>query len=189
VQIPRFVPPLAALVVATIAAAPGLAAAPAPRVAHATMVYYDVGGATASQLRARLDARAPRSPDGFRGDAFTRWEFSWSWPGYGSASCRLAKAVVKLRVIVSFPRWTRPQAASAALAANWARYSRSLARHEQGHVDYAVARYPAVVRAIKSATCTTANEAAQAQLTRIRTHDVSYDRSTQHGATQGARFP
>ena len=76
-----------------------------------------------------------------------------------------------------------------ALAAEWARYSRSLARHEQGHVDYAVARYPAVVRAIKRASCGTANAAAQAQLTLIRKHDAAYDLATQHGATQGARFP
>jgi predicted secreted Zn-dependent protease len=166
-----------------------LAAEPAPRVAHAKMDYYDVGGATAAQLRARLDARAPASPDGFRGDAFTRWLYRWNWPGYGGSNCQLSKAVVTLRVVVSFPRWTHPKAASAALAAAWARYSRALARHEQGHVDYAVARYPAVVRAIKRATCATADAAAQAQLKLIRKHDVAYDAATQHGATQGARFP
>jgi predicted secreted Zn-dependent protease len=170
-------------------ALPAPAAEPAPRVAHATMVYYAVGGTTAAQVRAQLSARAPRSPDGFRGDAFTRWQFRWSWPGYGSSSCRLSKATVTLRVMVSFPRWTHPRAASAALATAWARYSRALARHEQGHVDYAVARYPAVVRAIRHATCGTADAAARKQLNLIREHDVAYDASTQHGATQGARFP
>jgi predicted secreted Zn-dependent protease len=178
---------LCTLVLALLPAHPASAAA--PRVAHATMVYYDVGGATAAQLRARLNARAPRSPDGFRGDAFTRWQFRWSWPGYGSSGCRLSKASVTLRVVVSFPRWTHPKAASAALAAAWARYSRALARHEQGHVDYAVAHYPAVVRAIKRATCGTADAAAQKQLNLIRKHDAAYDAATQHGATQGARFP
>ena len=120
------------------------------------MVYYDVGGTTAAQLRAQLSARAPRSPDGFRGDAFTRWQFRWSWPGYGSTSCRLSKATVTLRVMVSFPRWTHPRA---------------------------------VVRAIRHATCGTADAAARKQLNLIRKHDVAYDASTQHGATQGARFP
>ena len=177
------------LTLAGVLAAPAPAAAPAPRVANATMVYYDVGGATAAQLRERLTARAPRSPDGFRGDAFTRWQYRWNWPGYGSSSCDLARAVVTLRVSVSFPRWTHPKAAPASLATQWARYSRALARHEQGHVDRARARYAAVVRAIKRAGCRTADAAAQAQLTALRKSDAAYDRTTGHGATQGARFP
>jgi hypothetical protein len=45
------------------------------------------------------------------------------------------------------------------------------------------------VRAIKGATCATANAAAERQLDLIRRHDVRYDAATQHGATQGARFP
>jgi predicted secreted Zn-dependent protease len=180
---------LLALALPLIAASAAGAAGPKPPVRHATMVYYAVGGVTPAQLRERLDARAPKSPGGYRGDAYTRWEYRWNWPGYGSANCSLAQAVVRLRVVVSFPRWTHPKAAPASLAAAWRRYTRALARHEQGHVDYAFARYPAVVRAIKRATCGTANAAALAQLELIRKHDVAYDSSTQHGATQGARFP
>ncbi len=180
---------LAALILATVALPGAHAAPPSPRVAHATMIYYAVGGTTAAQVRARLNTRAPSSPDGCRCDAFTRWRFRWSWPGYGSADCRLSKAVVSLHVDVVFPRWTHPSAAAPGLAAAWARYARALARHEQGHVDYAVAHYPAVVRAIKGGTCRSAAAAAQAQLALIRKHDVSYDAATQHGATQGARFP
>jgi predicted secreted Zn-dependent protease len=177
------------LVGALAAAAPAATSTASPRVAHATMVYYAVGGATPAQIRARLNARAPASPDGFHGDAFTRWSFRWRWPGSAGGRCRVSEATVTLHIEVSFPRWTHPKAASAAVAAAWARYTRALARHEQGHVDFAVAHYPAVVRAIRRATCATANTAAQKQLDLIRRHDVSYDAATQHGATQGARFP
>jgi predicted secreted Zn-dependent protease len=180
---------LLALALLPAVALPASAATPKPPVKHATMMYYAVGGATPAQLRARLDARAPKSPDGYRGDAYTRWEYRWNWPGYGSSNCSLAQAKVTLRVVVSFPRWTHPKAAPASLAAAWNRYVRALARHEQGHVDYAVARYPAVVRAIKRATCSSANAAALRQLDQIRKHDATYDTTTQHGATQGARFP
>ena len=114
------------------------AATPKPPIRHATMIYYAVGGATPAQLRERLDARSPKSPDGYRGDAYTRWEYRWNWPGYGTAGCSLAQAVVTVRVVVSFPRWTHPKAAPASLVAAWTRYTRALARHEQGHVDYAV---------------------------------------------------
>jgi predicted secreted Zn-dependent protease len=181
-------PLLLALAAASVAAAPAATPPASPRVPHATMLYYAVGGATPAQIRARLNARAPASPDGFHGDAFTRWSFRWSWPGSGN-SCRLRQATVRLQIVVSFPRWTHPQTATAAVAAAWARYARALARHEQGHVDFARAHYPAVVRAIKGATCATANAAAERQLNVIRRHDVSYDAVTQHGATQGARFP
>jgi predicted secreted Zn-dependent protease len=181
---------LALALAAALAPAAAAATPPAsPRVAHATMVYYAVGGATVAQIRARLDARAPASPDGFHGDAFTRWSFRWRWPGSANGRCRVSEATVTLHIEVSFPRWTHPKAASAAVAAAWARYTRALARHEQGHVEYAVAHYRAVVRAIRGATCATANAAAQKQLDVIRRHDVSYDAATQHGATQGARFP
>jgi predicted secreted Zn-dependent protease len=177
-----------ALTLAAAFAAPAPAAPGSPRVAHATMRYYAVGGTTPAQIRARLNARAPASPDGYHGDAFTRWSFHWSWPGSGNG-CRLDQAGVKLQIVVSFPRWTHPAAASPAVAAAWARYVRALARHEQGHVDFVVAHSPAVLRAIKGATCATADAAAQRQLDVIRRHDVSYDAATRHGATQGARFP
>lgn len=181
-----------ALALVLVVAAPALraaAAAPSPRVAHATMRYYAVGGTTPAQIRARLNARAPASPDGFHGDAFTRWSFRWQWPASADGRCRVSEATVTLRIEVSFPRWTHPKRASAAVAAAWARYTRALARHEQGHVDYARARYAAVVRAIRGATCGTANAAAEQQLALIRRHDVAYDAATRHGATQGARFP
>jgi predicted secreted Zn-dependent protease len=185
----RRLSPILALVLAALFAHAAPAAEPSPRVAHATMTYYAVGGTTTAQIRERLNARAPRSPDGCRCDAFTRWTFHWNWPGYGSSNCDLSRAAVSLKVTVSFPRWTHPRAASAAVTAAWRRYVRALARHEAGHVDYAVAHYPAVVRAIKRGTCGTADAAAQAQLTLIRKHDAAYDASTRHGATQGAHFP
>jgi predicted secreted Zn-dependent protease len=185
-----FALPLAlALAAAVVAPAPAATPPGTARVAHATMVYYAVGGATPAQIRARLNARAPASPDGFHGDAFTRWSFRWQWPGSSDGRCRVGEATVTMRIDVSFPRWTHPKAASAATAAAWARYARALARHEQGHVDFARAHYAAVVRAIRGASCKTANAAGAKQLAVIRRHDIAYDAATQHGATQGARFP
>jgi predicted secreted Zn-dependent protease len=182
---------LTALVVALALAALVVVGARAatPPVKHATMVYYAVGGTTPQQIRARLNVRAPASPDGFHGDAFTRWSFRWAWPGSSDGSCRVKEATVTLTISVSFPRWTHPKAAGAATAAAWARYVRALGRHEQGHVDFARAHYAAVARAIRGATCSTASAAAEKQLAVIRHHDVAYDAATQHGATQGARFP
>ena len=106
-------------------------------------------------------------------------------PASADGRCRVSEATVTLRIEVSF-RWSTPRGAWAAVAAAayWWRYARALARHEQGHVDYARARYAAVVRAIRGATCRTANAAAEQQLELIRRHDVAYDAATRHGATR-----
>ena len=80
----------AAASITLVASAP--AAAPSPRVAHATMHYYAVGGVTEAQIRARLNANAPASPDGYKGDAYTSWKFRWScllrWATASSSSGR-----------------------------------------------------------------------------------------------------
>ena len=156
---------------------------------HAKMVYYDIEGSTAAELRAQLNAKGPRGYDGYRGDATTRWFIRWNWPGYGSALCRLGDATVTYDIQVTFPRWKAPAGASPELVARWKEYTRRLAEHEKGHVDFVVARHRSVLDAIRGATCATAEAAAQAALGPIRQHDIDYDMTTNHGATQGARFP
>jgi hypothetical protein len=52
-----------------------------------------------------------------------------------------------------------------------------------------VKNYQSVAIAIKNANCFTADPAAQAALVPLRKHDDEYDAITDHGRTQGARFP
>jgi len=54
---------------------------------------------------------------------------------------------------------------------------------------YALDHLDDVKKAVMSATCDTANQAAMSALSVINRHDMEYDRLTRHGATQGARFP
>lgn len=176
-----------ALALTCALATPALATAPTPRIPGAKMTFYDVGGVTTEQIRERMTARHPKATRGF--DAAARWQYRWSWPGYGSSSCRLASAKVTVEVVVFFPRWTKPKAAPGPVVAAWRRYSLALAKHEKGHVDRAVAGVPAVVRAIKSSSCTRADAAARAQLDRINESNQAYDARTGHGKTQGATFP
>ena len=53
-----------------------------------------------------------------------------------------------------------------------------------GHSDHTAGN-----EAIKAATCETAEAAATAALESLRQHDIDYDAATNHGQTQGARFP
>jgi predicted secreted Zn-dependent protease len=156
---------------------------------NATVVYYDISGSNESELRAQLDALGPVGYDGYKGDATTTWSIGWNWPGHGSDICNLGAVTVSYTIQVIMPRWRPPENASADLVARWANFIHALVEHEQGHVDLVVANYRSVEEAIKAATCETAQAAAQAALIPIRQQDVDYDAATQHGATQGARFP
>jgi predicted secreted Zn-dependent protease len=151
---------------------------------QAVVRYYDITGSTEQDLRRQMTARGP---EGY--DAFTRWNIRWNWPGMGAADCRLKEAEVSYEVTVTFPRWIPTSEAAPELVIKWNRYVRALADHEQLHVDNVVKRFPAVVAAIQNATCLTAETAAQAALSPIRQFDAQYDLNTDHGRSQGARFP
>jgi predicted secreted Zn-dependent protease len=168
---------------------PGPAAAVSVEIPHATMTYYDVSGTTADELRTQLNAVRPTAYDGSKGDAVTTWHIHWDWPGYGTSSCNLSAATVSYDVEVEFPHWVEPDDPDPGLVSEWTTYTRNLATHEEGHVDYVVDHYESVAEAIKGATCTTAEAAAEAALNPIRRHDLDYDADTDHGATQGAIFP
>jgi len=71
---------------------PAVATATAPvptagpiAIPNAQLVYYDITGSTATELRAQLDALGPRGYDGYKGDATTSWTIRWNWPGYGTS--------------------------------------------------------------------------------------------------------
>jgi predicted secreted Zn-dependent protease len=158
---------------------------------HAQIIYYDVTGSTADQIRASMDRLRPKDPyDGNRPvDAYTDWYISWTWPGYGTEDCDLSAATVSFRINVTLPRWKAPADASPELLGKWERYMQSLTSHEKGHVDNIVSQSPSVLTAIQNATCSTAEAAAQEALKPLREFDSNYDRETEHGATQGATFP
>jgi predicted secreted Zn-dependent protease len=156
---------------------------------NATMVYYDVTGATAQEVRTQLNLLGPLSKDGRRYDAMTEWFISWNWPGYGTSPCNLNAVTVSYDMKVEFPHWVEPANPDPGLVGQWTAYMSALALHEKGHVDYLVDHYQAVATAVKRATCGTADAAATAALQPIRQHDIDYDAATRHGATQGATFP
>ena len=158
-------------------------------VADAVMRYYDVTGTSTTELRSSMNAQGPSDAGGNHNDAFTTWNIDWTWPLSPDRSCILAGATITMVITVTFPRWTPPQGTSPALVAEWNAYQQALVEHESGHVTFVVATANDVLAAIKGASCTTAEAAAQAVVARIRQHDLDYDAATNHGFTQGAHFP
>ncbi len=165
-------------------AAFGLVAIP-----RATVVYYDVVGDTADELRAQLDALGPVGSDGERWDAVCNWDYWWSWPAAPGGGCDLAAATVTYEVRVTFPRWSPPAGAPPDLVARWTGFVQALAAHELGHVDRAIAGVAWVEEALRGADCDTANAAAEEAVARVQEENDAYDAATGHGMEQGVRFP
>ena len=129
---------------------------------HALVIYYDISGSTASELRESMDKLRLRDPnDGNKAvDSFTAWFLVWYWLGEGTGWCNLSVVFVAYKVIVIMPRWTPPANASPKLIDQWEKYIQSLTIHEKGHVDNLVNNYLGVKTAIQNATCYTAEAEA-----------------------------
>lgn len=158
---------------------------------HAQIIYYDIAGSTADELRASMNQLRPNDPyDGDKPvDSYTDWYISWNWPGYGTENCDLSAANVTYTINITMPRWIPPADASPELIAKWEKYIQNLTFHEKGHVDNVVNNYSSVNTAIQNASCLTAEAEAQKALVALREFDASYDNETDHGKTQGAVFP
>ena len=159
------------------------------QIPDARIIYYDIDGASAGQLRTQLDLLGPLGIDGYKGDATTRWYIHWDWPGYGTSDCDLIQAQISYEIEVVLPRWKMPAKADPGLMGQWAAYMEALIEHEKGHVEYVVRHSANVLDAIKYADCETAEGEAHKILQAIRVHDIEYDAATDHGKAQGARFP
>lgn len=159
-------------------------------IADASMIYYEITGSTANELRQEMNKLGPLDPaDGLRYDARTDWYISWNWPGYGESECDLSQTNINYDIKVTVPFWKPTSDIDALLVERWNHYMNSLALHEQGHVDIIVNHYLNVRDEIQSATCDTAEQAAQDASNELRSINEEYDKQTQHGNLQGAVFP
>ena len=156
---------------------------------NATVVYYDISGSTENELRDQLDALGPVGYDGYKGDSTTKWYITWHWPTHPDGSCQMDQTAVSYEIKVIFPRWQPTEGVSAQLVARWEQYTAALIEHEKGHVDLVVLNVPKVAEVVKSARCEAANTVGEMVLAEIHKQEVEYDATTNHGATQGARFP
>jgi predicted secreted Zn-dependent protease len=157
-------------------------------------LYYDVAGASADELRAQLDLQSEIE----QGDAYTDWQIQWRYDYARSAGgCGLASLTVSLDVTLTFPRWTPPEGVSPGLQEQWLAYLAALEVHEQGHEKLAAQAADEIAAALSSLplypSCAelerAADEAGERILEGYRQLELEYDRETEHGATQGARFP
>jgi predicted secreted Zn-dependent protease len=95
------------------------------------------------------------------------------------------------------PRRIDQAGTSNSLRERWSAYLKSARAHEEGHLAIAREARSAVLTALRgvapASRCSELREhlesTAQEVLEEFRSRDREYDETTNHGATQGARFP
>ena len=128
----------------------------------------------------------------------TTWHIEWRFnltptPG----GCRCSSFTTRTAITNTLPRWLPPTNAPPELRIGWARFATALAQHEAGHSRLALAAVAEMHKQIKAlsedldcdALRKKINQVAQRTVDDFRRRDQEYDRSTNHGATQGASLP
>jgi predicted secreted Zn-dependent protease len=162
--------------------------------------YYDIEGRTASELRQVLNRVGPIDPkgDGKRYDGYTSWNVSWTYDYQQSqAGCALTRFDVKLDVAMKMPRWKDEAKGAPDLVAHWKRYMNSLGTHEGGHEtigrETAQSLWDRGNGMKPRPTCAALESAIKTETDAVmdaaHTRESKYDSDTDHGRTQGARFP
>jgi len=174
-----------------------------PAAAHAAVVlderteHYAINGASAADLRREMSANGPAGAGGRRFDGHTRWNVSWRyWYRQGGGRCAIERVETSVKVAVVMPKWDDGRA-PADLRARWQRYYAALLEHEMGHRRHGVDAGNEIDRAIAAlppqsncdALGARANAAGNDVIRKYNQRDLDYDSTTNHGATQGARFP
>lgn len=176
---------IAAALLALVAAGPASAAV-AESVRHEP---YDVTGATEADVRADINAKRPGHYD-----ALAKWWITWRFTTRrDGATCAMARVDVSLTLTLVEPRLVTT---SSELAQSFADYIEKLRLHERGHADLAratAARIDAAIAALTAPACEALSGLADAAAHRLiregNVEQAEYDRRTDHGATQGARWP
>ena len=167
-----------------------------------TETFYDVTGRSWEALLEDLTQRGPRigTKRHFGRTAWTaRWEIAYARPAAGSPQampCRMQHADVYMDVEVTLPRWDAPGDAPASLRRDWKSFVEALAFHEREHQESIISAGRRVVRALetlKASSCSAlqkkANAKARPIIEEARDYNRRYDERTDHGRTQGARWP
>ncbi len=161
-------------------------------------IYYEIIGSTANELRTQMDRLGPSDELRVQHDAYTEWYVDWSYPNStANDRCRTGPVKVTVTITQTFPKWDIPPDASQALVDKWKTYVSALQTHEAGHKRIGVEAGYQILRTLNEIpaypSCSELEQVADAAGERIldefRQKEATYDQTTAHGASQGARFP
>ncbi len=176
-----------------------LAAAPAwgQGDVRSTTNYYRVSGATLREIRQSLNQRRPWR-DRAQVDAMTVWTVTWKYGLVTTAlGCRAENFQIHTVITTTLPLYGSSTNVSPEVKGRWAGYFQALAAHEARHAGIA-SRAAAEVqsrlagvgeRASCAALQAELNALGESVLARHRAEEREMDRTSHHGAVDGARFP
>jgi predicted secreted Zn-dependent protease len=159
---------------------------------------YNITGSSAQELREAMNRARPTGADGRPHDGLTVWHLRWQFTSTSrNGLCAVSSYEIRLDVETTLPNWVNEREAPAELVARWRNFMTALEAHEAGHKVIAGQAAAAVRDAIVSLGpqlgCDLLreelNRAANKVLDQHRQRNVQYDTDTDHGRTQGARFP
>lgn len=171
----------------------GVATPPPDLSVFVDTVYYRVAGSTADELRVQMDRSRPGNFD-----AHTEWYVSWSYPySVAEGSCSTGLVTIRVNITFTLPQWNTPANASEDLVDRWNAYLAVLQVHEDGHKGIGIEAANEILQAMNALPayrfCEELKQAADATgervLSEYRQREAIYDQTTNHGVTQGARFP
>ena len=161
---------------------------------------YQIKGRTQSDLRRSMNAKGPIDPDtGKRFDARTDWKLGWEYKFEKGPEeiYRLSSYSVTVTAAIHFPEWADMETGNPKTRRLWLVYIHNLKRHEQGHVELAqragkvLSDRLSQLGSFKSRI--EIEEAVKQKAKEVtRIHQAlhqDFDRRTNHGKSQGARFP
>jgi predicted secreted Zn-dependent protease len=160
--------------------------------------YYNVSGNSAAELRASMNAARPATSDGVRHDGVTTWKIRWRYRTAAARNrCDVTSFDATEEIVETIPKWVNESDASPALVAQWRAFVTALVAHESGHVANAFEALDVIRQAgrgvMSQSNCADLgrliDQTGNALIAQYKEKDRKYDADTQHGRTQGVRFP
>lgn len=157
-------------------------------------ITYPVYGSTVQEIVQTFQVTDADQP-GRKFAAMVRWQTYWNFhPQQQGDRCAPVNPAISVTATRTMPEWSG-MASDMLLEARWRAFRSALETHEDGHIEHARSAYREASQILPSLIAPTC-----ADLIRIAGEQVmtingkwdaitnEYDRTTQHGATQGARL-
>jgi predicted secreted Zn-dependent protease len=167
-------------------------------VAHAEPIvveetqYYKITAFSERGLKDQMNELGPKPYHGYT-HSQTRYHFR-SKNAIGG--CYITSVLVNVHVTYTMPKWTNKSDAPLGLQSSWERFYRCLNSHEIAHREITVRNARLIEQKLLGLQDLTtqllhdkANEIARACIEKGKQENAEYDRTTEHGKTQGAHFP
>lgn len=157
--------------------------------------YYTIYGNSVSQISNQINSCTPVSENGSRFAASTDYVINWVFNVSGDEQglCTVSQASVGLGISETLPSWQASPSAVSGLSTTWSNFISSLMTHESGHAQLSQIYAANILNDLQNfpptdcvAVVAAANAKASADLAALNQANISYDLTTNHGASQGA---